>query len=207
MKDLIRLFKILQVTRAQPQYGYALSGLRKSDLSSLAEHHYLVTMIAWHIGRQLVEKGAKIDVAKIVEYCLIHDLGELFGSDISRHYGAINPEARKLAKAYETENQKFLSRYFSFDKEYYATLTNEIMDAQTDEGLIAKVADYLECGHYLKYLNLFKESDAKVILEGLVPFISKIKDPIAKAYITNFVSEWGKDSFDSSLPEVFYDSK
>jgi len=47
MDNLTKLFKLVELTRFQPQYGYALAGIPKEELSNLAEHHYLVTFIAW----------------------------------------------------------------------------------------------------------------------------------------------------------------
>lgn len=45
MKHLTNLFKLMQLTRSQPLYGYVIGGVQKNDLSNLAEHHYLVTFI------------------------------------------------------------------------------------------------------------------------------------------------------------------
>jgi len=50
MHYLSKLFQLIQLTRSQPQYGYALSGIKQDDLSNLAEHHYLVTFIAWQLA-------------------------------------------------------------------------------------------------------------------------------------------------------------
>lgn len=77
MKNLKDLFRVIELTRSQPQYGYALAGIAKDKLSNLAEHHYLVTFIAWQLAANLEKAGAQIDVRKVLEYALVHDLGEL----------------------------------------------------------------------------------------------------------------------------------
>src|ERR1700738_3323865 len=105
-KKLVNFLKLMQITRTQPQYGYALSNLKKHELSNLAEHHYLVTFIALQLARYAKSFGAKINTERIMEISLVHDLGELFGGDISRPYAMANPKARQLAKAFESENQK-----------------------------------------------------------------------------------------------------
>ncbi len=112
MDHLAKLFKLLEITRSQPQYGYALAGIPKGELSDLAQHHYLVTFIAWQLALSVQSKGAKINVQKVLEYSLIHDLGELFGGDIAMPYAKANPKARILAKAFEAENQKYLANFF-----------------------------------------------------------------------------------------------
>lgn len=76
MKHLPDLFTLLQITRSQPQYGYALSGIQQDELSNLAEHHYLVTFIAWQIAVHLKQKGAAIEVQQVLELSMIHDLGD-----------------------------------------------------------------------------------------------------------------------------------
>ena len=40
MKHLTNLFKLMELTRSQPQYGYALAGIQQDELSNLAEHHF-----------------------------------------------------------------------------------------------------------------------------------------------------------------------
>jgi len=81
-------------------------------------------------------------VRKVLELCLIHDLGELFGGDVAMPYAKVNPKARELAKAFEAENQKFLAEYFGGQKEHFTNLINEVMDVESDESLVYKMADF-----------------------------------------------------------------
>src|SRR5579872_6043877 len=127
MNHLAKLFKLLEITRSQPQYGYALAGIPKAELSDLAQHHYLVTFIAWQLALSVQAKGAKINVQKVLEFCMVHDLGELFGGDIAMPYAKANPKARTLAKAFEAENQNYLSAFFGPQSKHYKELSDEIM--------------------------------------------------------------------------------
>ncbi|HYF97904.1 MAG TPA: HD domain-containing protein [Coxiellaceae bacterium] len=192
MKTLPKLFQIVELTRSQPQYGYALSGIKKNDLSSLAEHHYLVTFIAWQLAAHLNKLGAKLDVKKVLEFCLVHDLGEIFGGDIAFPYARVNKKAKSLAKAFEEENQNFLAKYFGNTATEYKNLTLEIMDAKTDEGLVAKVADYVECFEYKKYINCLNANDYMITKEKLGSYIAKMKNPLVKKELSKFVDEWLK---------------
>src|SRR5579872_1840337 len=133
MNHLAKLFKLLEITRSQPQYGYALAGIPKAELSDLAQHHYLVTFIAWQLALGVQAKGAKIDVQKVLEFALIHDLGELFGGDIAMPYARANPKARQLAKAFEEENQKYLATFFGDQAKHYTELSTEIMETAVNE--------------------------------------------------------------------------
>ena len=107
----VQLFNLLEIARAQPQYGYNVAG-GNARTGNLAEHHYLVTMIGWQLALLAKTKGAAIDEFKVIKFCLLHDIGELFGGDIGMYYAKANRKARTLAKAFEEENQRFLSRFF-----------------------------------------------------------------------------------------------
>jgi 5'-deoxynucleotidase YfbR-like HD superfamily hydrolase len=202
MKHLTKLFKLVELTRSQPQYGYALRGIRQDDLSNLAEHQYLVTFFAWQLAQNLIENGAKINLQKILELSLAHDLGELFGGDISAPYAKVNPKAKKLAKAFEAENQKFFAKFFGASSAHFKKLGKEILDQNTDESLIVKVADYLECSHYLLYMDKFSPKELPFNISKLRGYAKKIKDKIVKKTLLDFLSVWEKDVFENS-PRLF----
>jgi 5'-deoxynucleotidase YfbR-like HD superfamily hydrolase len=193
MKSLTDLFKLIELTRSQPQYGYALSGIKQDDLSNLAEHHYLVTFIAWQLGRMVIRDGAKIELAKVLEFALIHDLGELFGGDISMPYAKANPEARKYAKAFEAENHKFFSKYFADDQDHFAALSAEILDAKSDESILAKIADYIEVTHYKLYMDKMSHADLELVGPKLKEVIQKLSDEKAKESLTKFIDSWSAE--------------
>lgn len=198
MKHLTKLFKLVELTRSQPQYGYALRGIKQDDLSNLAEHQYLVTFFAWQLAQNLIENGAKINLQKILELSLAHDLGELFGGDISALYAKVNPRAKKLAKAFEFENQKFFAKFFGNSSAHFKKLGKEILDQKTDESLIVKVADYLECSHYLLYMDKLSPKELLFNISKLRGYAKKIKDKIVKKVLLDFLSVWEKDVFENS---------
>jgi 5'-deoxynucleotidase YfbR-like HD superfamily hydrolase len=201
-KNLLNLFKLVQVTRTQPQYGYALSNLKKHELSNLAEHQYLVTFIALQLSKLVNSMGGKIISERVMEICLVHDLGELFGGDISRPYAMANPKARKLAKAFEEENQKFLRRYFPSNDPY---LWDEVMKVTTDEGKIAKLADIFECAHFLEYINQFKPLDQKILEEKIPALIKTIKDIKSRNALAEFSKVWLKTIHGKNITEILFE--
>lgn len=204
MNHLTNLFKLLQVTRTQPQYGYALSGLKKHELSNLAEHHYLVTFIAWQLASSLNDNGAKLNTEKVLALAMLHDLGELFGGDISRHYGLRNPKARKLAKTFEAENHKFLLKFFQSKGYNYRKLFNEIMEPASDEAIVAKVADYMECAHYLKYLDKLSKDDERVLGGLFNKVLSKMKNKQAKSELKKYLAQWLKELPKLTVSDVIF---
>lgn len=206
MKHLTNLFKLMELTRSQPQYGYALAGIQQDELSNLAEHHYLVTFIAWQLASQVKKAGAKINISKVLEFGLVHDLGELLGGDISMPYARANPKARKHAKAFEEENQRFLSKFFGNQSQHFKELGHEILDAKSDEAIIAKMADYIEVTHYKQYVKVFSKFDTDLIKPKLVSMIEKIADPVAKKELGKFINNWTNDITKKEIPEILYEN-
>ncbi|MEX2054624.1 MAG: HD domain-containing protein [Candidatus Andersenbacteria bacterium] len=192
MQYLTRLFKLIELTRSQPQTGYSLAGIPKTELSDLASHHYMVTFVGWQLARYVNSKGAHINVERVLEFCLVHDLGELFGSDISMPYALINPKAKRLAKIFEEENQRFLAPFFGSDQKNFEELIAEVMDARSDEALIAKLADYIEVTHYKFYANVLTKDDLGLARQRMTIMLKKIKDPIAKRTLKTFMTAWLK---------------
>mgnify|MGYP000925299102 CR=1 FL=1 len=188
MEKIIELINLLQITRAQPQYGYAIAG-GNTRIGNLAEHHYLVTMFGWQLAALVNEKGAKIDVLKVLKFCLLHDIGEIFGGDIGMYYAKANSQARTYAKQFEEENQRFISGYFSNEKEVLE-LTKEIMESSSDESHIAKIADYLEVTHYKLFNDQLKKKDVELVAPKLAEKVEKIQDKIAKEELLKFVESW-----------------
>lgn len=188
MDKIIDLINLLEISRIQPQYGYAVSG-GNTRIGNLAEHHYLVAMLAWQLSEFVNSKGAKIDTYKTLKFSLLHDVGELFGGDIGMYYAKANPQARTYAKQFEEENQKFLSNFFS-NKEEFLELTKEILESKSDEAYISKIADYLEVTHYKFFNGQLKKKDVELVAPKLAEKVEKLKDKIAKTELLKFVELW-----------------
>ena len=169
-----------------------MSGIPKSELSDLAGHHYLVTFIGWQLARRVQANGARINIGRVLEFCLVNDLGELFGGDIAMPYARRNPKARQKAKAFERENQHFLARFFGQDKTYVKKLMAETMDAKSDEAVIAKLADYIEVTHYKAYIKILIKDDITMAKEKIVKTLKKLQDPIARRTLNEFTKQWLK---------------
>lgn len=186
---LDNLFQVLQLTRGQVQYGYLVSGVPRERLSDLAQHHYLVTFIAWRLARVCVLAGAKLNVLKILEISLVHDLGEVFGGDINWFYAKQNPAARKMAKAFESENNKFLSALFQSDGQYFEQL---IHSDSSDEYKIAKIADYMECLQFKHYANSLNWTLDTVALSAIHQLACELTDLVVQKSVSDFILEWQK---------------
>ena len=192
MNYLTKLFHLLEITRNQPQYGYAIwgGGVR---MGNLAEHHYMVSMIAWQLASMVRTAGAHIDTAKVFEFASIHDLGELFGGDISMPYAKANPQAREYAKKFEAENHTYIAQFFGKHAEHFKSLSTEILDATSDEARIVKIADYIEVSHYKFFIGRFVVSDIELVATKIDGMIRGMKDHVARKELLRFVRNWKKD--------------
>ena len=116
------------------------------------------------------------------------------------YYAKANPQARIYAKQFEEENQRFLSKFFANEKEALA-LTKEILESETDEAHISKIADYLEVSHYKFFNGQLKKKDIELIAPKLAEKVQKLKDETAKQELLKFVESWKKKmmEYDSFL--------
>ena len=67
MQHLTKLFKLMEITRTQPQYGYNIAGVSKDHMSDLAQHHYLVTFMGWQIARALRAADYEVNLERVME--------------------------------------------------------------------------------------------------------------------------------------------
>lgn len=193
MKTLAELFQLMEITRSQPLYGLVLANVQKHDLSDLAQHHYLVSFMAWQIGAQLEDQGIAVDFRKLLEICMIHDLGELFGGDIAMPYALANPAAKKAATEFEKINQKFLSQYFGNQQERIQAIFHETKEPASLEAVISKVADYMEVTHHKIYIKAHQPDDLAMMENKLRERVDLLSDKNAANALTAIIQQWIKD--------------
>ena len=162
-------------------------------MGNLAEHHYMVAMVSWQLASSVNAAGAHLDIAKVFEFASIHDIGELFGGDISMPYAKANPKAREFAKKFEVENHAYISKFFGPQARRFSELSAEILEADSDEARIVKVADYLEVTHYKFFIGRFVKADVELVSSKIDAMIGGMKDEVAKKELTSFVKEWKKE--------------
>ena len=207
MKHLTKLFRLLEITRAQPQYGFTLAEIHKSDLSDLAQHHYLATAFGWQLARLVKRSGVSLDVERVLEIGRVHDLGELFGGDIALPYARSNPKAKELSRQFEKENLRYLSDWFGEDKEHFAALAQEAMEPSSLEGVIAKIADYVEVTHYKLYMHRLSQNDVEMVVKSGEKMIASLSEPKAEKVLRTFLEQWAADLGKGKMEELFEEFK
>lgn len=196
MKDFLIFLSILQLTKEQPLTGYLSAGIRIHECPSLAEHHYTAAMVAYFLGQKIKQAGGVFDDRKLLLMVMFHDLGELFGGDISAPLNRKYPDLREYKDKIGTRAMNMLESFLDEEmvKEFHA-IYDECEHGTTDEKIVAKIVDQLDHQFFLEHLNY----DAKVIDNGendyRTGFVQKhiidkadgIKDPVTQKVVREFL--------------------
>lgn len=134
-----------------------------------------------------------------MECALVHDVGELLGSDINFHYGRSNPNARAAAKNFEAENINFLSSFFERDQDYFKSLVSDFENIESDESIIAKTADLLECIHYKSSINKLDKTDIEETKKTLEELSDKCKNLQNGLLLKKIIAVW-QENFGKETP-------
>lgn len=194
MKNLAKLLAVLQITREQPQYGYFLSGVRAHETSNLAEHHYLVSMIAWLLCENINEDEQLVDADAVMKMCMLHDLGELFGGDLSAPLSRKKPEMKVHARALEAMNFGFLTAFLTPKVQAKITAIYERAENKdTDEGVIVKFADMIECQFFLDHVGSKSGHRPDFYANHVKALIEKITNEKVKAKMLDFAEGFEAD--------------
>ena len=86
-------------------------------------------------------------------------------------------------------------------------LSNEIMETSVNEGVIAKLADYLEVTHYKQYMNRLSKGDVVMACKAMEKKIALMTDKIAEKELTKFIVDWKKQLLSGKNQEFFEQAK
>ncbi|MBQ2446754.1 MAG: HD domain-containing protein [Oscillospiraceae bacterium] len=131
VRELLDALQIAERLKDATRHCYTKNGRRES----VAEHSWMMTLMAYFMKDEFPE----VDMDKVVQMCIIHDLGECFTGDI--------PTFDKT-KAHEENEENLLYRWVRTLPENYANemiaLYEEMAERKTIESKIYKAIDGLE---------------------------------------------------------------
>lgn len=86
LKFLVEVSRIKSLQRT----GWVWLGVKNPE--TVAEHSFRTAVMAWMLGR-----GTGLDLERVIELALIHDIGEAYAGDLTPYYGILpkNPQERK----------------------------------------------------------------------------------------------------------------
>ena len=130
-RELLEALQIAERLKDATRHCYTKNGRHES----VAEHSWMMTLMAYFMKDEFPE----VDMDKVVQMCIIHDLGECFTGDI--------PTFDKT-KVHEENEEKLLYSWVRTLPENYANemiaLYEEMAERKTIESKIYKAIDGLE---------------------------------------------------------------
>ena len=131
VRELLDALQIAERLKDATRHCYTKNGRHES----VAEHSWMMTLMAYFMKDEFPE----VDMDKVVQMCIIHDLGECFTGDI--------PTFEKT-KAHEENEENLLYSWVRTLPENYANemiaLYEEMAERKTIESKIYKAIDGLE---------------------------------------------------------------
>jgi len=131
VRELLDALQIAERLKDATRHCYTKNGRHES----VAEHSWMMTLMAYFMKDEFPE----VDMDKVVQMCIIHDLGECFTGDI--------PTFDKT-KAHEEKEENLLYSWVRTLPENYANemieLYEEMAERKTIESKIYKAIDGLE---------------------------------------------------------------
>ena len=130
-RELLDALTIAERLKDTTRHCYTSKGRHES----VAEHSWMITLMAFFIKNEFPEA----DMNKIIQMCIIHDLGECFTGDIPTFEKTKEHEAKE-----ETLLNAWLKSLPGSTRDEMLALYNEMEERQTLEAKIYKALDSLE---------------------------------------------------------------
>lgn len=112
---------------------------------NVAEHSYYVAFLAMLMGDHLKKEGVDLDMLRLLQMALLHDIEEAISGDI------LAPMKRgKFKEALDKDNIKNIALLTAglADGEKYSSLWREVADEATLEARVIKLVDKMSCFIY-----------------------------------------------------------
>lgn len=155
----------------------------------MAEHHYLVTMIAWLLCEYVNDGGRLLNTEEVIRMSLVHDLGEIFGGDMAAPLSRKRPDMKTHAKAIEDANMHILTTWLSESmREQFLRLQKAAEDKTTDEAWVAKLADMMETHYFLEHRSIQIEQKTYFYVNHIRPLADKVQNPQVRARLHDFLA-------------------
>ena len=138
-KDASRLKRMLR-------NGWIYSGVPISDVESVADHSYMVSLISLIQCLEEQSKGTKINIEKALTMALIHDLSESISLDIDRRIRQFAPDDYDSFKHKLDHNatKKLMNKLPTKMREQLVEFFEEYQKKESIEARIVSEADRVE---------------------------------------------------------------
>ena len=166
--EILEVFFEIQSLKNLFRQGWLKKGVEKKFCESVADHSFSTTILAWLIAEKYFPE---LDLVKIIQYSLIHEIGEIYAGDITPADIITDTEKYELEIA---SVKKVFSKLKNGNK--YINLWKEFEKAENKEAKFIKQIDKLEMAlqaHFYEDkldLNLedFKDSAKQVLSDKIL---------------------------------------
>lgn len=200
MDKMLKLFSILQLTKEQPLTGYLAAGIKLSETCTLSGHHYTCALMGYFICQKIKANGGQIDEKKVVSTLLIHDLGELFGGDIS---GPLNRKYPELSTHKDAIGEKAVAMLADFmdeqTKTEFLALQQEFEKGNTDEKWVAKIIDQIEHQFFLEQQNCHYQARDVFMQNHIYNLVDNLQDNKTKEVLTSFLEKFKNNLYNQGF--------
>lgn len=169
MKNIANFLFEAGMLKRTPRTGFQFLG---SGAESVAEHIFRTTYIGYALGKLTQE----VNIDRIIQMCLFHDLPEA-------RTGDLNYVNKKYVKADEEKAVEDLSRTVPFGAEL-RDLIREFNEGKTVEAQLARDADQLEM---ILALKEYKDIGNKYAEEWLGFSLKRLQTPTARELATTIL--------------------
>lgn len=126
-----------------PRTGWLLRGVSIGDVETVAEHTLRTALISMILGNLLYSKGAKVDLLKVVEIAILHDLAEALILDVDKE--VLKEIGREKKRDLEYAAETIILEELPGDlKTKYRRLLEEFHNGKGLESRIVRASDKLE---------------------------------------------------------------
>jgi putative nucleotidyltransferase with HDIG domain len=143
--------KLLGGTARRLSHVRRYAALKVSRVENVAEHSFYVAFIAMAIAEDLRRKRVEVDVLKVIEGALCHDLDEAVGGDLPRPYIKAVPGLRERLNVIHARFVAGIGRELGFGNELGFGFGSSwrTQNQEELEGRIVALADVLEVAAYV----------------------------------------------------------
>lgn len=176
MKDIANFLFEAGMLKRTPRSGFQFLG---SGAESVAEHMFRTTYIGYALGKM----AAGVNVDRLIQMCLFHDLAEA-------RTGDLNYVNKKYVEADEEKAIGDLARTLPFGREI-EELVLEFIAGKTEEARLARDADQLEMILALKeYKDLGNKYADEWLEFSLKRLVTGAAQELAKTILETDSSLW-----------------
>ena len=187
--DLLEILKVSSRLKTTMRHCWTMEGRQES----VADHSWRTALMAMLLKGE--EEFREYDMDKVMEMCLIHDLGEAFTGHIPTFLKKKSDEAGE-----EKIFDEWVASFPKAQREHWQSLLEEMNGLKTDEAKIYKCLDKLEA------LISHNESDIStwLQLEYDLQFAYGKENMKDFAYFVKFreaVDAWTQEKIDTEKPQ------